>query len=90
MKKVTVVGGEPVEYAIPPKKIKVEKSDSKFCQCNNCMNTTFVYKITLNESNFMTPKGNIGSKIYAKPYEIWLCEECFKQLFNAMIKELEK
>ena len=73
-----------MKYAVKPKKIKVEKSNHKYCQCNNCFNVDYVYKITLNQTDYGTPKGNIAKKPYAKPYEIWLCPDCFKELYQAM------
>lgn len=72
-----------MKYSKKPEKIKLKKSESKYCVCNNCFDTNYVYKITLNETNFETPKGNIGKNPYAKKYELWLCKKCLKEFFES-------
>ena len=76
-----------MKYSKKPEKIKLKKSESKYCVCNNCFDTNYVYKITLNETNFETPKGNIGKNPYAKKYELWLCKKCLKELYKAIIDD---
>ena len=80
-----------IEYAVKPKPIKVRELGTNFC-CENCAsNGKFMfYEISYNETNFETPKGNIGKKRYAKPRAIWLCEDCFnemKEAFNNIQKQ---
>lgn len=79
------IDGSIIEYAVKPKKIKIEFRP-KACCCDNCANVGEVFKIKYNVTNFRTPAGNIGKKRYAKPEELWLCANCYNELLTAMLK----
>lgn len=83
MNKAKDVCGEAIEYQVKPKKIKIEIRPN-YCCCENCANVGKVYVIHYNDTNFATPKGNIGKKRYAKPRQLWLCENCFNELKEAI------
>jgi len=83
-----------IEYAVKPKPIKVRELGTGCC-CDNCAShgDFMCYEIRFNETNFATPKGNIGKKRYAKLDVIWLCEDCFnemKEAFNNIEKQVSK
>lgn len=60
-----------MKYSKKPEKIKLKKSESKYCVCNNCFDTNYVYKITLNETNFVL-------KFYAEIVHINMVLELLK------------
>ena len=74
-----------IEYAVKPKPITIREVGHHVC-CDNCAShgDFMVYEIRLNQTDFRTPNGNIGKKRYAKPTAIWLCEDCFNELKEAL------
>lgn len=80
--------GEQIVYSKKPPKIKVEKK-GQYCVCDNCAGygEQMCYRIHYSKTDYGTPKGVIAKNRYAKPREIWLCEDCLKELQEA-IKEL--
>ena len=83
--------GEPIKYLRKPTKITIEKR-GKYCCCDNCAGhgEQMTYVIHYSKTDYELPSGNIGEYRYAKPRELWLCEDCLKELKQALdLMELE-
>lgn len=81
--------GKPIEYDMPPKQIVVEKR-GQYCVCDNCAGygEQMCYVVHLNKTDFASPNGVICKNRYAKPKELWLCEDCLKELKQAIEEAL--
>lgn len=83
--------GKPIIYDKPPSKIKVEYKG--ICSvCDNCGGYGLdqkTYTIKYSDTDFARPSGFIGKNRYAKKKELWLCEDCLKELFEAIKECLE-
>ena len=80
-----MLNNEEIEYAVKPKPITVRQLWKYSC-CDNCASAGDfkAYEIRFNKTDFSTPKGNIGKKRYAKVDVVWLCEDCFNEMKQAM------
>lgn len=78
--------GQPIKYLREPPKIEVKKR-GRHCQCDNCAGhgeKLMTYTIYYSKTDYALPNGDIGDERYAKPRELWLCEECFNELKEAI------
>ena len=76
--------GKKIEYRIEPKPIKIDYNGRGHCCCDNCATVDKVFKIHYNETDFANEVGAILKKRTAKPRQLWLCEDCFKELIDAI------
>lgn len=73
-------------YQKKPRKIEMV-NNGKFALCENCgkTNKDGNVKILLNITNHKNKaKGKYTSLLYANENELWLCEDCLKELREAI------
>lgn len=69
--------GKKIEYFKEPQPITIDYSCNNRCYCDNCGGVDNVFKIHFNHIN-------VSYNYSAINKQLWLCEDCFKELINAI------